>query len=191
MQKVIAGNYIDEAYCHGFCPHCGKNEPDEKGTKAGNWMDSHLSRCKMKRKDIDINIDVSTRWAGHEQYGWCMILSSRDGLVLVENANGRYIATASSLRLSRISEFVHMIKGQDLSRDEYLELLAFLAKEARVEDFPMSPIDNSNTIEFKHANKYVIAKVLKRHGVRRVIIKPCGNAPEMNIGIEDVTRVIE
>jgi hypothetical protein len=154
-------------------------------------MDSHLVRCKSKKKDITVKIDASTKWAGHEQYGWCMVLSSRDGLVLVENANGRYIANASSLQLSRVAGFVRMIKEQDLSRDEYLELLAFLAKEARVDDFPMAPIDNSNTIEFKHANNYTVAKVLKRHGMRRIIIKPDGNIPEMNIGIDDVTRVIE
>ena len=199
MQKVIAGNTIEEAYRQGHCPHCSKEEPATYGMDSEgpveDWLPLHLSRCKARKKDIaagKVLEENKSRWAGHEQYGSCMILGQKHGLVLVENANGRYIASAGSLKADRVSEVVRLIKDKGLSHEEYQQLLAHLAKEAHIEEIEAAPIDNSNVVEFKHANRYIVGQVLKRHGLRRIIIKPADNTlPEMNIGVDEVTRVVE
>lgn len=179
---------IDEAFCTGKCPYCGKDTKDK--------IDKHLVRCPGRKKAMEAAARLtaeSARWALHGECGRVMILSITGGLVLVENNSRRYVVPAADLTVGCVSVILEKIIQQNLSEDQILELVSHLLSMTKNVDMRVQPIQpairKGNKVEFIHQGKLVVGEVQSRHGPHCYIVRT-GNIT-VNLPQKDVISMVE
>jgi len=184
QQLAIKAISIELALSNNQCPYCGKILED---------LLNHIKTCPERDRNIEheSGIDPSDRWAMHDILGKVFILSTKDGLGLVEGDCGRHVVPIIALKTGQLSAIIELIEETDLSEEETGQLInALRIKSKTLAKIPRYPIlHNGCRIEIQ-MGEHVKSATIKGKCGPCYRAHPDGHDSGLNVSPKAILRIL-
>jgi hypothetical protein len=184
QQLAIRAVSIELALSSGHCPYCGKAQGD---------LSNHLKVCPEYSRNIEHakDMDPSDKWGMHDAIGKVFILSTENGLSLVEGDFGRYVVPVCALKTGQLSAIIETIENTDLSEEEIGQLInALRVKSKTLIAIPRYPeLKPGCRIEIQLGN-HIKAATIKRKCGPSYRAHPDGHSSGLNVSPKQILRIL-